>query len=76
MLAILHLRCPQKLLLQSLSSRLDVYKRESSFLLLVVAPFLSRIYLREKANLFLWQNDNSLIQTEETQQSSVQIIRF
>ena len=51
-LAILHLRCSQKLLLQNLSSRLDACKRDNSSLLLVVAQFLSRIYLRVKRIFF------------------------
>ena len=52
MLAILHLRFSQKLLLQSLSNKLDVCKRGSSFLLFAVAQFLVQICQRVKANLF------------------------
>ena len=52
LLAILHLQCPQKLVLQSLSRRLDACEREISFLQFVVAQFLSRICLKVKANLF------------------------
>ena len=56
-----YLRCSQKLLLQSLSGRLEACKRGSSFLLFAVAQFLSLICLRVKADLFFWQNDSGFV---------------
>ena len=50
----------QKLLLQSLTNRLDVCKRKSSFLLFVVVQFLSQICLRPKEDLFFWYDDSGL----------------
>ena len=55
----------QKLLLQSLSNRLDACKQRSSFLLFVVAQFLSQICLRLKVDLFYDSGEKNINLTLE-----------